>query len=114
MIGIIYIKLNLSLFRPRFKIGVARLGRRNRRWKEIQRSTPGLQVPAFFVVVLFPYTVERALHILFASDRAPLRYGSGKTEWFRFGLLGVNFLTVIGFMCAVWVGWGMILFALLK
>jgi hypothetical protein len=114
MIGIIYLKLNLSLLRPRFKVGIARLGRRAKRWREIQHSTPGRQVGLFFAPVLFPNLVEKFLHSALRDGRAPLRVGSGRTEWFRLGFLGWRLLFAGGVLCGAWAGWGGLVYYLIE
>jgi hypothetical protein len=114
MIGIIYIKLNLSLLRPRFKVGVARLGRRAKRWREIQHTTPGIQIGIFFAPVLFYEHVELWLKRTLRSGRAPLRIGSGRTEWFRLGFLGWRLLFAVGVLCGAWAGWGGLVYYLIE
>jgi len=87
---ILYIQISIYPFPIRFKIGITR-----RSWKgrsrNIARSTPGLQFPLpLFIIVPFPAFWEGLLHRHFSHCHAPMRHGSGKTEWFRVGLLGCN------------------------
>lgn len=100
MLPILYLQISLPDFR--FKIGITNrgLGKRSR---NIAETTPGLQMPVFFCVVPFPAMFERALHRHFAYCHAPKRRGSGKTEWFGFGLFGLNFVGVLGFYACIWV-----------
>ena len=109
MIGLIYLVLTPALFGSRFKIGVTGIGRRRVRMRSIQRTTRGIQIPVFFAPVLYPYGVEKMLHRLFAGDHAPYRVGSGKTEWFRCGLLWSNLITALVFLVWCWVGWGLVI-----
>lgn len=104
MIGLIYIILSPRLAGSRFKVGVTGIGRREVRMKTIDRTTPGVQIPLFFAPVLFPYTLERALHQILASDHRPYKIGSGRTEWFRVGFLFGNVL----FIWSILVGWWLI------
>ena len=113
MIGIIYLKLNLSLLRPRFKVGIARLGRRAKRWREVQRTTPGIQAGLFFAPVLFPYLLEKWLHSALRDGRAPLRIGSGRTEWFRLGFLGWRLWFAVGVLAGAWAGWAGVVYYLI-
>lgn len=112
MIGLIYLVLTPALFGSRFKIGVTGIGQRRVRMRSIGRSTKGIQIPIFFAPVLYPYTVEAALHRLFAGDHAPYRVGSGHTEWFRCGLLWSNLVTALVFLVWCWVGWGLVALAI--
>jgi len=114
MIGIIYIKLNLSILRPRFKVGIARIGRRAKRWKEVQRSTPGLQVGIFFAPVLFHEQVELWLKRTLRSGRAPLRIGSGRTEWFRLGFLAWRLWFAVGVLAGAWGAWAGVVYYLIE
>ncbi len=98
---ILYIQLSITPLPIRFKIGITR-----RSWKKrsanIAKTTPGLQFPLpFFVIVPFPAFWEGLLHRHFAHCHAPMRRGSGKTEWFRVGLLGCNLWEAIAFYLAL-------------
>ena len=98
---ILYIQLSITPLPVRFKIGITR-----RSWKKrsanIAKTTPGLQFPLpFFAVVPFPAFWEGMLHSYFDYCHAPMRRGSGKTEWFRVGLLGINLLQAVAFYAAL-------------
>lgn len=108
---IIYIQLSLP--DCRFKIGITGRGLM-RRSRNIWESTPGLQFPIFFAVVPFPSLIERAMHVHFRFNHAPKRRGSGKTEWFRCGFLGVTLLEALAMLSAIWVVEGFMLFAVWK
>lgn len=107
MIGLIYIVLAPRLAGSRFKVGVTGIGRRRVRMRSIRRTTPGIQVPVFFAPVLFPYTLETAIHRTLESDHRPYRIGSGRTEWFRVGLLWNNLILVFSVMAGVWLLWAL-------
>ena len=99
---VLYLQLSLSLRTGlRFKIGITRRGMMKRS-RNIWRSTEGLQFPVFFCIVPFVRTVERWMHRQFSHCHAPLRTGSGKTEWFRAGVLGLNLLTALVYYLAIW------------
>ena len=98
---ILYIQLSLTPLPVRFKIGITR-----RSWKgrsrNIAKTTPGLQFPLpLFVIVPFPAFWEGLLHKHFSHCHAPMRSGSGKTEWFRVGLLGCNLWEAVCFYLAL-------------
>lgn len=98
---ILYLQLHLAL-RPRFKIGITRRSLKGRS-RNIAETTPGLQLPIFFCIVPFPAYWEGKMHRYFSYCHAPLKRGSGRTEWFSVGLLGVNLWTVLTFYATIWV-----------
>ena len=81
-----HIYLGTSSRRGLVKIGIATDV--PRRWNDIDRSTPGSEErPTFAMPVIWAeFWERRVLHRLF-SPWAYRHRGSGKTEWFRFGLL---------------------------
>lgn len=86
-----YIYLGTSSARL-VKIGIAT--NVPRRWNDIDRSTPGsLERPTFAMRVYFAQKWEQVLHRLFWPWSRQHR-GSGRTEWFRFGLLRLPCVTV--------------------
>lgn len=107
MIGLIYIVLAPRLAGSRFKVGVTGIGRRRVRMRSIQRTTPGIQIPVFFALVFFPYAWETTLHRILESDHRPYRIGSGRTEWFRVGLLWSNVIFVASLMVGLWLLWAL-------
>ena len=98
---ILYLQIHLAL-RPRFKIGITRRSLKGRS-RNIAETTPGLQLPIFFCIVPFPAFWEGKMHRYFSYCHAPLRRGSGRTEWFSVGLLGVNLWTALLFYTTFWV-----------
>lgn len=99
MLPILYIQVSLPDFR--FKIGITNRGL-GKRSQNIAETTPGLQMPVSFCVVPLPAVFERALHRHFSFCHAPKASGSGRTEWFGFGLFGLNFVEAIAFYGAIW------------
>jgi hypothetical protein len=100
---ILYLQLSFALRTGvRFKIGITRRGMM-RRSRNIWKSTPGVQFPVFFCVVPFVGAVEKWMHGQFAYCHAPQRRGSGRTEWFRAGFLGLNLWVALAYYLAVWV-----------
>jgi len=100
---ILYLQLSFALRTGvRFKIGITRRGMMKRS-RNIWKSTPGLQFPVFFCVVPFVCRVEKWMHRQFDYCRAPKPTGSGKTEWFRAGFLGLNLWQALAYYLTVWV-----------
>ena len=85
-----------------------------RRSRNIWESTPGLQFPIFFAVVPFPSLIERAMHVHFRFNHAPKRQGSGKTEWFKCGFLGLNMIEALAMLAAIWVVEGFVIWYIIK
>ena len=103
MLPILYLQLSAALTRTplRFKIGITNrgLGKRSR---NIADSTPGIQFPIFFCIVPAPAVFEGALHRLFSDSHAPMRRGSGRTEWFDVGLFGCNLFAALSIYALIW------------
>lgn len=69
----------------RVKIGIAKI--LTRRLWQIDSTTAGRQ--KLILAVILPFKarqVEAWLHRRYKAHHAPLKYGSGKSEWFRAGL----------------------------
>jgi len=86
----------------RFKCGITNRGLKKRS-KNIADTTPGKQFPVFFVIVPYPGFWETRMHQWFAHCHAPMKTGSGKTEWFKMGFLGFYFWEILMYYCFIWV-----------
>jgi len=98
---ILYLQLSLTPLPIRFKIGITR-----RSWKgrsrNIAKTTKGRQFPLPIIAITpFPGIIEKALHSHFSFCHHPMAEGSGKTEWFRVGLLGCNLWEAVCFYLAL-------------
>ena len=80
-----------------------------RRHKQVDKTTKGHQrVLVAFIMPLGARWAETYLHRRYKKHHAPLRYGSGRTEWFRQGLWICEALVIAGLISAgqwvlVWV-----------
>ena len=94
--------LTALLTRPKFKIGITRVGVK-RRWQQIGGSLPGaVAFPLFSAWGLMPEAIEAALHRLFRRYRRAYR-GSGRTEWFSPPtLLALPFLAAVALILLAW------------
>lgn len=109
MLPIVYIQLHYRFpFETRWKCGITNRGLMSRS-RNIWKSTPGVQFPVFFVVVPFPARFEKWLHRHFDYCHRPLKQGSGRTEWFDMGVLGLNLLSALAMYAALWVVQGLLL-----
>lgn len=97
----------------RFKCGITNRGLKKRS-KNIAETTPGKQLPVFFCVIPYPKYWETRMHKHFEFCHAPMKEGSGKTEWFSFGILGLNFLEILTFYIFIWVAEGLIIWWVVK
>ena len=80
--GIIYLLWNLPYF-WKLKIGITTVGKAKKRVKSITKSTPGVAIPVFFMIMPFgTLGLEQTLHQLFRGLKSPFKKGSGRTEWF--------------------------------
>lgn len=86
----------------RFKCGITNRGLKKRS-KNIAETTPGRQFPVFFCVIPYPKYWETRMHRWFDHCHAPMKEGSGKTEWFKVGFLGFYFLEILAYYAFVWV-----------
>lgn len=78
-----------SIFDIRFKIGIG--WHLHKRLEQIDRTTKGEQKLLFAVLLPFgARRVERMIHKLYQGYHAPLKSGSGRTEWFRLGIRVVD------------------------
>ncbi len=103
---------------PRVKIGIGwHLYRRHR---QVDKNTRGSQrVLVAFIMPLGARWAETLLHRRYKKHSAPLKYGSGRTEWFKRGAWIVEAVVIAGFISAgqwvlVWGSVGLILFVGLK
>lgn len=78
------INLIASPFLILTKIGIG--GNRERRHRQIAKSSPGMDIPGPAIRIPWAYQLEQLLHKLLFFLRVPW-FGSGKTEWFA-GLCG--------------------------
>jgi hypothetical protein len=94
-----------NLFDIRFKIGIG--WHLHKRLEQIDRTTDGEQKLLFAVLLPFgARRVERIIHKLYQGYHAPLKSGSGKTEYFR---LGIRVIEVALLMVVVMVvEWAMV------
>ena len=90
-IGIVYILLNLPCVWV-IKQGVTTTSLDDRR-DNIDKTSFGIDIPIFFVPILWPYNTERWFKRNFKWLRYPWRTGSGKTE--RYWILGLIFFVPI-------------------
>lgn len=97
----------------RFKCGITNRGLRSRS-RNIAETTPGWQRPIFFCIVPEPRYWEKKFHGMFSHCHAPMREGSGKTEWYAFGFCGVYLFEILMYYLAIWVVEFLILYKLIK
>ena len=84
----------ISLFDIRFKIGIG--WHLYKRLEQIDRTTKGEQKLLFAVILPFgARRVERMIHKLYQGYHAPLKSGSGKSEWFKLGIRVVDVSVLI-------------------
>ena len=95
-------RLSALLTRPRFKIGITRVGVK-RRWQQIGGSLPGAAAfPLFSAWGFMPEAIEATLHRLFRRYRRAYR-GSGRTEWFSPPtILALPFLLTVAIILLAW------------
>ena len=83
-----------SIFDIRFKIGIG--WHLYKRLEQIDRTTKGEQKLLFAVILPFgARRVERMIHKLYQGYHAPLKAGSGKSEWFKLGIRVVDVSVLI-------------------
>ena len=92
----------ISLFDIRFKVGIG--WHLYKRVGQIDKTTKGRQRLLFAVILPFgARTIEQTIHKLYQGYHAPLKSGSGKSEWFRFGIRVVDVaLLMIVVMVVEW------------
>jgi hypothetical protein len=83
---------------PRIKIGIG--NRLQKRVAQVDKTTKGHQrvLIAFDMPFGARYT-ETLLHRRYARYHAPLKYGSGRTEWFRRGFWVLEGILIAFFIC---------------
>ena len=98
--------LYLIRFRTRIKIGIG--WNLNNRVDQIDRTTRGKQ--RLILAVILPFRarqVEAYLHRRYKAYHAPLKAGSGRSEWFIAGLWVLEAIVIMAAVsvaqwCAVW------------
>ena len=96
----------LTSNRPyRVKIGIGK--RLQKRVAQVDRTTKGQQrVLIAFDMPFGARSTETLLHRRYARQHAPLRVGSGRTEWFKPGLWLLGAVFIAGL---IWVGqWALV------
>ena len=89
---LLYYRINF--FDIRFKIGIG--WHLYKRLEQIDKTTEGEQKLLFAVILPFgARRVERMIHKLYQGYHAPLRSGSGRTEWFKLGIRVVDVSVLI-------------------
>ena len=89
----------------RFKIGIA--SKLRRRVKQIDDSTKGNQ--RIVIAVDLPFKarqIEAYLHRRYKPYHAPLKSGSGKSEWFKAGLWVIEAIVIM--LVVALVQWGLV------
>ena len=109
----------LTSTRPyRYKIGIGK--RLQKRIAQVDKTTKGHQrVLIAFDMPFGARSTETLLHRRYARQHAPLRFGSGKTEYFKPGLWLLEAIVIAGVICLgqwvlVWVPIYFILLIFLK
>ena len=103
---------------PRYKIGLG--WHLYRRHKQVDKTTRGSQrVLVAFIMPLGARWAETYRHRRYKKHSAPLKYGSGKSEYFKRGFWICEALVIAGLISAgqwicVWGSVGLILFIGLK
>jgi hypothetical protein len=93
----LYLYINFPVF---FLVKIGITGDRQRRRKEVNRSTFGWTLPVFAVRVPFAWQCEQAMHRLFSWFNVPF---GGSREWFLLPVAPV----AIGLMALAWaLEWG--------
>ena len=116
MIQFLYILRSTSP--PRFKIGLG--WHLHKRTAQVDKTTKGQQsVLVAFAMPLGARWVETYLHRRYRRYHAPLRFGSGKSEYFRRGAWVIEAVAIAGLFCLaqwliVWGAVGLFLFIGLK
>jgi hypothetical protein len=112
--GTIYI---LLLFPNIFKckIGISTTGKTTKRRVDINRSIFGFVIPIWIMVLPFgAYGLEQNIHSVLRMFHAPLKDGSGKTEFFwtipalPIAFILINLTAVIYWTplaCLIWLAW---------
>ena len=102
----------------RYKIGIGK--RLQKRVTQVDRTTKGHQrVLIAFDMPFGARSTETLLHRRYARQYAPLRAGSGKTEYFKPGLWIIEGIIIAGLICTgqwvlVWMPIYLILLIFLK
>ena len=84
---------------PRVKIGLG--WHLYRRHNQVDKTTRGSQrILVAFIMPLGARWAETMLHRRYKKHHAPLKYGSGRTEWFRRGAWIVEAIVIAGLISA--------------
>jgi len=102
-----YLYFLTSTSPPRVKIGIG--NHLHKRVKQVDRTTKGHQrVLIAFDMPFGARSTETMLHRRYNRYHAPLKHGSGRTEFFRRGLWVAEAVSIAGLVCiaqwsCVWV-----------
>jgi len=100
-----YLYLLTSTNPPRIKIGIG--NHLHKRVRQVDRSTKGHQrVLIAFDMPFGARRTETMLHRRYSRYHAPLKYGSGHTEFFRRGLWVLEAISIAGLVCIA--QWGLL------
>jgi hypothetical protein len=82
----------------RYKVGIGK--RLQKRIAQVDKTTKGQQrVLVAFDMPFGARSTETMLHRRYNRYHAPLRFGSGRTEWFRPGLWITEAVVIAGVIC---------------
>jgi hypothetical protein len=113
-----YLYILRSTHPPRFKIGLG--WHLYNRAKQVDKTTRGKQsVVVAFVLPFGARKLEAYLHHRYRKYHAPLKFGSGRTEYFKRGAWIIEALVITGVVCLwqwvlAWSAVGLVLFIGLK
>ena len=94
-----YLYFLTSTHPRRVKIGIG--WHLYRRTKQVDKTTRGSQrVLMAFIMPLGALWAETLLHRRYKQHSAPLKYGSGRTEWFKRGAWIIEALAIAGLISA--------------
>jgi hypothetical protein len=90
---------------PRYKIGIG--NQLKRRVNQVNQTTKGQQrVLIAFDMPFGARRTETMLHRRYSRWHAPLKHGSGRTEWFKRGLWLIEAISIAALVCIA--QWGLI------
>ena len=113
-----YLYILRSTHPPRFKIGIG--WHLYKRTSQVDKTTRGKQsVIVAFILPFGAQKLEVYLHHRYRKYHAPLKFGSGKSEYFKRGAWIIEALVIAGAVCLwqwllVWGAVGLVLFIGLK
>jgi hypothetical protein len=93
-----YLYILRSTYPPRFKIGIG--WHLYNRTKTVDRTTKGKQsVIVAFILPFGARKLEAYLHRRYKRWHAPLKFGSGRSEYFKRGAWIIEALVIAGAVC---------------